>query len=176
VYSYCLDTPLTSLAGGYYRWRLRALIDGAWKPYSDYQTFRVVKAKQGWWAGFLAAFQLEPGGTQITGFSFKITCGGNTYPVAKQETIPVIDKEFSSSGTFELKGKFSSRTQASGTAKLIHHWVDECNGYVTTPLFSWLAAWQDAPAARIMLEGEGVILPETILPALPELTPHPIEP
>jgi hypothetical protein len=60
----CTSTPTTVLSAGAYKWRVQALVGGAWKPYSAYKAFSV----NGPTSGFDSQFTSDAAGwTKLNG-------------------------------------------------------------------------------------------------------------
>ena len=163
----CQNTATTLLNYyGSYFWRVQAMVNGVWQPYSEFKSFKVIfSPKAGLWKGPGLDFYVDPQQTRITNFSIYISVTGcGSYKITYRLTIPIVNQitysTFSFWGAFYGDGTVSKTTQASGTLGLNYYHIKGC-GYLKGGPFSWNASWKNATQPTAVIQ-------ETLTPILVE--------
>jgi hypothetical protein len=115
--------------------------------------------KAGFWQGSGGGveFYVTSDQAYVDNFAIYITVQGcGNYKITYDPPVPIVDKQFSFSGTFYANGTFSSSTACSGAAGLDHFPIAGCGLVSTGGPFAYSATWQHASAARQAL-GQGVV-------------------
>jgi len=87
--------------------------------------------------------------------------GCGTYKITHAPTVPIIDDQFSFTGSFYASGMFNSETTASGADGLDRFNIPGC-GLVSGGPWSWSATWQnDSQPTFVRVE---VVEPDTVEP------------
>ncbi|MBI3151029.1 MAG: hypothetical protein HYZ21_02760 [Chloroflexi bacterium] len=147
----CSSTPTTTLSNGNYKWRVRAMIDGVWKNFSPYKTFKLFPARPGFWKGSGLEFYVINTTPKVDNFAIYISvtgCGNHKvihYPLAA-----ISNKKFSFGGSFYANGTFITPTKAQGALGLKSFYIPGC-GYVSGGPFPWTATWKNGSQPDVML-------------------------
>lgn len=146
----CGRTPTNFLAPGYYNWKVRAMIDGTWKPYSPLKNFTVVAPMAGYWGSIPASwvsFWVTPNRTQVKNVTiWMYACGGwkGVYDPNSRSINPGSGRFSFINGSMAASGAFAktsiSPNTASGTGKLGSFYWPGC-GYISHPYASWSNHW-----------------------------------
>lgn len=161
---YCTNTPATPLNYATYKWRAQAMVGGVWRAYSTYKNFTVSSPKPN--AGFWESntgdeFYVTADQMNVDDFAIYITvpyCG--SYKITHTPLVPIVNKQFSFSGSFYASGTFDTTTSSHGQDGLSSFYIPYC-GYVTGGPWSWVATWKHAalPPAGTSDELEVIIEP-----------------
>lgn len=127
----CSYLPTKSLAGGQYRWRVRAMVGGVWMKYSPYQTFEVVIPQAGFWGGE-SDFYVTPNSKFVTHYKYYIdvpACNIYGRSLVITELVPIKNLSYSYSndgmGVY-FDGSFTSSTQENGNFSLKGYYLPGC--------------------------------------------------
>jgi hypothetical protein len=156
--STCSHTSSIVLSNGDYQWRVQAQIDGVWKPYSAYQSFTLIADTQnpmaGFWQSTYDEFYVTPDQAYVDDFATYISVEGcGNYKITHTLPEPIVDNQFSFTGTFYANGTFNTTTTAQGTDGLTNFNIPGC-GTVTGGPWPWSATWQDSSQPLVVLESE----------------------
>jgi hypothetical protein len=172
----CTNTSTTVLSPGAYKWRVQAMINGVWKNFSDYKTFKVVEPQAGLWGGLGISFYVTPSLNRVQLFRlvFHVDGCGN-YSIVQKMLIPIVNNRFSFSGTFHASGVFVTPTRVQGTVGFSSYTIPGCgtlNGNLP-----WSAIWENAVAPMDSEENSVTITPiQGPRQDLPTFTVDPIKP
>ncbi len=162
----CTVTPPTQIDPNYHRWRVRALIDGTWKPYSTFKTFALRAPQPGLWGGAGVGFYATPDRGQVDDFSAYIRvdpCGD--LHLLWPSPVPIRNGGFKYSvpqvqyyGTFD-RSAYDQRA-ASGRTTFASYPLWGCG--LLSGYYDWVAFWQNpnqpAPALDMQPAGDIIIL------------------
>jgi aqualysin 1 len=176
----CKHTPPTSLADGDYRWRVRALVGGAWKPFSAFKAFTVQTSGSGPQAGFWQSaespepglfweeFWVTPDQSFVDDFKllfFVENCpAGSWWTLTYFNPVPIVNNQFSFNvpvnpeGTYSASGTFDSATSAHGTDGLENVFIPDCGFAVSGGPWTWVANWINADPPVAVLDGPADVL------------------
>jgi hypothetical protein len=170
----CVNTPGNVLPFAVYKWRVRALTQGTWKPFSAFKSFTVLGARAGYWKGYGVDFYVTPSRTSVQNFSIYISVSGcGNYRITYPVLVPIVNGKFMFTGTFYGSGSFISATQGSGQFGLTGFYIPGCT-YVSGGPYSWSATWLSPDQPDPSLASPPVLL----LPGLdaPFLGPFTVDP
>ncbi len=169
--SVCVNTPSTVLASAAYKWRVQALVGGAWKSYSVFKPFIVAqpntKPKAGYWSnGTWNSFHVTPNQVSVKEFSLTVNVGGcGTYRIYRTVLSSIVNKKFSFSGSFYGSGVFDTTLRAHGTTGLNRFYISGC-GYVSTNgAVAWSSIWRNSSQSTYTAQLDTA--PAIAEPALP---------
>jgi subtilisin family serine protease len=158
--SLCSNTPTTTLSLGAYKWRVRAMVGGAWKAWSAYKNFSIQAPSTNPQAGFWESttgdeFYVTVDQANVDDFAIYVSVSGcgvvkitRTSPL-----VPIVNENFSFSGSFYANGTFDTATSAHGTDGLSSYFIPGC-GTVSGGPWDWTATWQDSSQPLAILEDE----------------------
>jgi len=127
---------------------------GTWWSFT---TAAPAKPAAGFWQSTTGEeFYVTPNQANVTHFALSIylaQCGSSTKITRISPDVPIVNNQFSMTGSFYASGTFDSETSAHGTVGLNSYYMVSC-GYVTVGPFDWTATWQNSsqPAAKSMDE------------------------
>ena len=153
----CTNTPTNVLADGAYKWRVRAMIGGAWKGWSAFKNF-TVQTTSGPEAGFWDAppyeeFWVTPDQSFVDDFMTRISVSGcGDYTITHTVPEPISNNQFSFTGPFYASGTFDTTTTAHGTDGLDNFFIEGC-GFVSGGPWDWTATHQSGDQALTVLDG-----------------------
>lgn len=145
--AYCTNTPTTQLTFGTYKWRAQAMVGGIWRDYSTYKSFTLAspKPQAGFWASNTGdEFYVTADQMNVADFAIYITvpyCG--SYKITHIPLVPIVNKQFSFSGSFYASGTFDTTTSSHGQDGLRSFYIPGC-GTVSGGPWSWTATWRHA--------------------------------
>jgi aqualysin 1 len=155
----CSNTPATPLGDATYKWHVRAMVGGTWKPFSAFKAFIVQTSGSGPQAGFWSSttgwddFWVTPDQAFVDDFRIFISVFGcDDYTITHTIPEPIVNNQFSFTGTYYASGTFDTMTSAHGTDGLSDFFIDGC-GFVSGGPWDWVANWQNADQALAVLEG-----------------------
>ena len=169
----CANTPTNILNPGIYKWRVRALVGGAWRPYSPYQSFTVIGPSAGYWWGDWMDFYVTPNQSKVDNFAIYISvgaCGISNYQVMNPSLLAIKNRKFAFGGAFYASGTFDSVTTAHGKAGLNYFFIPGC-GYIIGGPFSWTAFWIDGSQPFLLLSPDANAT-LTVVPVLDDGLPN----
>jgi len=183
-YEYCIDTTNDNICNGTDTWTSTAAstsigLSGLTRANSYYRqvhaknTLGTIEADGGTWWSFTTTSSLAPTPgfwKSITGDEFYVTtdqayvddfaislyiaaCGASV-KITRPTPVPIVNNQFSFTGSYYASGTFDSETSAHGTDGLNSFYIYGC-GYVTGGPWSWTATWQDSSQPVIANVGEG---------------------
>ena len=174
----CSNTPANILNPGDYKWRVRALVGGVWKPYSPYQSFTVIGPTAGFWWGDWMEFYVTPNQAKVDNFAVYINVGGcGSYKITNPTPVAIKNRKFAFGGSFYANGIFDSVTTAHGKAGLVNYYYIPGCGYLQGASFSWTAYWIDGsqPAFLLIPDDKATFTviaePEQALPTVFKMDP-----
>jgi hypothetical protein len=135
-----------------YYWQVRAN-HGSGPVYADagtwwsFTTAAPAKPAAGFWQSTTGEeFYVTPDQANVNHFALSIyldQCGSSTKITRISPLVPIVNNQFSMTGSFYASGTFDSTTSAHGTVGLNSYYMGSC-GYVTVGPFDWTAAWQNS--------------------------------
>jgi inhibitor of cysteine peptidase len=165
---YCTSTSTTPLAYGAYKWRAQAMVGGIWRGFSAYMNFSISSPKPN--AGFWESntgdeFYVTADQMNVDDFAIYISvpyCG--YYKITHTPLVPIVNRQFSFSGSFYASGTFDTSTSSHGQDGLKSFYIPGC-GYVTGGPWSWVASWIHAspPPTGILAGDDLEVIVEPIL-------------
>ena len=150
----CTKTPTTKLTNASYKWRVQAMVGGAWKAYSVYKSFTInTKPKAGYWSGSFNSFYVTPSQTYVKNFkiSISVPACGITGTITRTTAVPIVSKKFSFGGSFYANGAFSTIAKGSGQTGLSSFYISGC-GYVSGGPWAWTATWKNTTQPTYVLQ------------------------
>jgi hypothetical protein len=165
----CTSTPTTLLSLGAYKWRVRPMVEGVWKPFSTYKNFTIFSPTAGYWDGYgVPSFYVSPNRASVRRFSVYFHVPGCGYVrVTRDVLTPVLNGEFSFDDVhFYASGTFNSPTNADGTWGLISYYIAGC-GYVSRGPLDWIAVWVNSNQPSFVPPGTEENIPFILDPVQP---------
>ena len=94
----------------------------------------------GYWEGVGVEFYVTPGATHVERFAVYVNVlGCGTYKITRLTSEPLVNDQFSFTGSYYASGALTTYTTASGNAGLDNFSITDC-GYVSTSgAFPWTA-------------------------------------
>ena len=170
----CSNTPTNVLSAGSYKWRVQAMVKGAWKAYSAYKAFTLASGlpKAGLWqtTNTWHEFYVTPAHNNVDNFSVDISVTGcGSYTITHLPLVPISAKHFSFTGPFYASGTFSTASKATGQDGLSSFYISGC-GTVSGGPWAYTAVWknttQPAIVARAVINlAQKLGLPDANLPS-----------
>jgi hypothetical protein len=173
----CSNTPTTALPSvGTYKWKVRAMVNGAWKAYSPVTTF-VIKPKAGYWnwVNPKLEFYIIPTQASVNLFEAVFSVCDSKYSTIPTGLLPIVNGKFSLSGTFQVNGTIKTPTTASGTYQLLNYSFPGCPNQTGGP-WPWTAKWVDSSQAMVAGSKVAENLSELIMSGLDSASLFGIDP
>jgi len=143
--STCSNTPVNVLANGAYKWRIRAMIGGAWQSYSGYTTFTILVPNAGFWSGD-TSFYVTPGGVSMNRYTIHINvaaCGIYNLKLVYNAAVPIINGQYKHNGAFFFSGTFRSAKISTGSLELNGYMIYGCGPIYGGP-FAITDIWRNS--------------------------------
>jgi|GEM_PF-6313779 len=176
--STCSNTPKTLLVYATYKWKVRAMVEGAWRPFSVSKTFNVNnKPKAGFWSGPGVEFYVIATQNKVKSFAIGIYVNGcGSYKITRTLLAPIVNRNFVFTGSFYASGVFDSVTKAHGSTGLRSFFIPGC-GTVSGGPFPWKASWRNASqSADALLEEPQIMLGPAEDPGSYQVEIDPVQP
>jgi len=144
--SQCNNTPTNQLPNGNYKWRVRALAGGVWKPYSAYKLFSIAiyTPLAGFWGGE-TNFYVTPDQQYVKNYTIFVdvpSCNVYNFKLIFTYPVPIKDGQFKHDGAMYFNGHFTSPTVSTGTFGLDNFYLSGC-GYLYG-FYSVTNVWQNS--------------------------------
>jgi hypothetical protein len=162
----CSNTPATSLTPGSYQWKVQAHVGGVWKPYSALKNFTLMNTsiQAGFWQSPPGwhEFWVTPDQANVDEFTTYVTVFGcGDYTITRATPTPIVNGEFTFTGSYYGGGTFDSPTSAHGTSGLDNFFIAGC-GSVSGGPWDWTATWQHANPPLVNLEDPAEVLTKLV--------------
>lgn len=165
----CAHAPTTMLGMGSHKWRVQAMLGGAWMSYSAYKPF-TVSPKAGYWGGYGLEFYVTPDLASVDNFAIYISVTGcGSYKITHLPLVRIanINGRFAFGGSFYASGTFSSPTRVSGQLGLNMFYIPGC-GYLKGGPFSWSGSWKNPSQPKLAGAADSDPISVAPLPGLPD--------
>ncbi len=168
----CSNVPTNKLVPLVYRWRVMAMVGGAWKDFSVYKSFSVIDVKPGFWSGPGMEFYItHPSiqGVSVVNFAVYINIKGcGKYKIIhKLAPKPRIsNRQFRFSYTYDglyANGVFVNMQRASGKLGFYYLYIPGCGTIFGGP-FPWTATWKNSSQPTTFIPAE--VIPLLVNPQL----------
>lgn len=159
--TYCINTPTTALAFAAHKWRAQAFVGGVWKTYSLYKNFTVSAPNPtaGFWSSNTGdEFYVTTDRMNVDDFAIYISVTGcGDYKIVHGPLSPIVNKQFSFTGSFYASGTFDTTTSSHGTDGLSSFYLPYC-GYVSGGPWSWTATWKHTTEPPLItIQGDNLV-------------------